>query len=639
MSWDKQMFRIYGVEPTADGFVDSSVWLQHLLPEDRIEQEGWRNSVHLHQGRHREFRILQDGTNAIRHIRSVDTLRTDANGRPESIIGTNLDITEIKHTEEILRESERHLRAVINALPVAIYATDADGNLTHFNQTAVDFSGCTPELGNDKWCKGLKLFHPNGSAMPYDDCPMAIALREGRPLFGVEAMAERPDKSRINFLAHPTPLRDASGRIIGGINMLIDISERKRLDQVLLENNLELNKAKTLAEKANRAKSDFLSNMSHELRTPLNAILGFAQLIDASNPQPTPSQKRSVLQILQAGWYLLDLINEILDLTLIESGRLPLSMEIVSLPDLMRECKAMVEPQALNRNITLNFPEFDAPFKVNADSTRLKQVIINLLSNAIKYNRPNGTVTVSCTEYRTGRARISVEDTGEGLSPDQLAQLFQPFNRLGKENSNEEGTGIGLVMTKRLVKLMGGKIAVESTLGKGTVFSVELVMGTENALPIAHADLNSLSDYQQIKTGSTKRTLLYVEDNPANLTLIEDIIAAHTDFSLLTARDGFAGVELARLAQPDLILMDINLPGMSGTEALKILANDSLTQHIPVIALSANAIPQDIQRGLEAGFFRYITKPIRINEFMSSLDAALELNQKEPSTLKKEERA
>jgi len=638
MSWDKQMFRIYGVTPTPDGIVDSNVWMQHLLPEDRLEQEGWRNSIHLHEGRHRQFRIRQDGTGEIRHIRSVDTVRTDANGKPESIIGTNLDITEIKRTEDILRESERHLRAVINALPVAIYATDADGNLTHFNQTAVEFSGCTPELGNDKWCKGLRLFHPDGSPMPYEDCPMAIALREGRPLFGVEAMAERPDKARINFLAHPTPLRDTSGNIVGGINMLIDISERKRLDQVLLENNIELNKAKNIAEKANRAKSDFLSNMSHELRTPLNAILGFAQLIDASNPQPTPSQKRSVLQILQAGWYLLDLINEILDLSLIESGRLPLSMEIVSLPELMRECKTMVEPQALNRNITLHFPEFNSPFQVTADNTRLKQVLSNLLSNAIKYNRPNGKVTVTCEEFQ-GRARISVADTGEGLSPEQLLQLFQPFNRLGKENSSEEGTGIGLVMTKRLIKLMGGKITVESKVGQGTLFRVELLMGAEQPANLSRHDVHSISEYHHIKRRSAKRTLLYVEDNPANLTLVEDIVASRTDFSLLTARDGFAGVEQARLAQPDLILMDINLPGMSGTEALKVLAKDPLTQHIPVIALSANALPNDIQKGLEAGFFRYLTKPIRINELVSSLDAALELTKENTTTLKKEERA
>lgn len=639
MRWDKQMFRIYGVQPTEDGIVSRDEWPQHLLPDDQIEQEGWDKAIHLQQGGSREFRIKQGVTNAIRHIRSVETLRTDAQGKVESIVGTNLDITEIKRTEETLRESERHLRAVINALPVAIYATDAEGKLTHFNQSAVEFSGCVPELGSDTWCKELRLFHPDGSPMSYEECPMAIALREGRPLFGVEAMAERPDKTRVNFVAHPTPLRDTSGKIIGGINMLIDITERKRLDQVLLENNIELKKAKNLAEKANRAKSDFLSNMSHELRTPLNAILGFSQLIEASNPPPTPSQKRSVAQILQAGWYLLDLINEILDLTLIESGRLPISMEMVSLPGLMRECKALVEPQALNRNITLNFPEFNSAFVVSADNTRLKQVLINLLSNAIKYNRPNGSVTVNCKEYRPGYARISVEDTGEGLSPEQLSQLFQPFNRLGKENSTEEGTGIGLVMTKRLIKLMGGKIAVESEVGKGTTFSVELLMGIENPTGITANETLLIPKHRSIKNNPSKYTLLYVEDNPANVTLIEDIIEMRTDFFLLTARDGFAGVEQARLAQPDLILMDINLPGMSGTEALKILTKDPLTKHIPIIALSANAIPQDIEKGLAAGFFRYLTKPIRIDEFMNTLDAALELKNKNKMNLKREERA
>lgn len=622
MRWDKQMFRIYGEQPTPDGFVNREVWTQHLMPSDRVTQRSWDKIMHMQEGRHQEFRIRQGNTNEIRHIRSVKTLRIDEKGRVESIIGTNLDITEIKRTEDILRESERRLRVVIDALPVAIYATDAAGALTHFNQTAVEFFGCPLRLGDDSWCKNLLLFHSDGSPMPYDQSPMAIALHEDRQLYGMEAIVERPDRSRVNFIAYPTLMRDTSGKVIGGINMMIDITERKRLDQVLLENNIELNKAKNLAEKANRAKSDFLSNMSHELRTPLNAILGFAQLIEASNPPPTPSQKRSVTQILQAGWYLLDLINEILDLTLIESGRLPLSMEMVSLPELMRECQAMVEPQALNRNITLNFPEFDSPFIVAADNTRLKQVLINLLSNAIKYNRPNGKVIITCNEISPGRAQITVADTGEGLSPEQLAQLFQPFNRLGKENTTEEGTGIGLVMTKRLIKLMGGRISVSSEVGRGTSFSVELSMGEDNFAVISNQDAPAPKQIN-MKGNTTKRTLLYVEDNPANLTLVEDIIASRSDFFLLTARDGFAGIELARLAQPDLILMDINLPGMSGTEALKILARDSLTKHIPVIALSANAIPRDIEKGLEAGFFRYLTKPIRIHEFMSTLDAAL----------------
>jgi len=637
MHWDKQMFRIYGVEPTPDGFVSYDVWNQYLLLDERFKQENGSDLTHFQNGHHREFKIKQAGTDEIRQIQSVSTLRTDAKGKVESIIGTNLDITEIKRSEDILRESERRLRAVIDALPVAIYATDANGALTHFNQSAVEFFGCTPELGRKDWCKDLLFFYPDGSPIPYEHSPVSIEYQIDHQLDGIEAIVERTDQSRVNFVAHPTLLHDMSGNTIGGINMLVDITERKRLDQVLLENNIELNNAKNLAEKANRAKSDFLSNMSHELRTPLNAILGFAQLIEASNPPPTPSQKRSVTQILQAGWYLLDLINEILDLTLIESGRLSLSMEMVSLPDLLLECRTMVEPQALNRNITLNFLECDSTFIVSADNTRLKQVLINLLSNAIKYNRPNGKVTVSCRESIPGRVQINIEDTGEGLSPEQLSQLFQPFNRLGKENSNEEGTGIGLVMTKRLIKLMGGKISVSSVVNEGTLFSVELSMGKVFNHTIT-SEQPSVKRYR-IKDTTTKRTLLYVEDNPANLSLVEDIIATRPEFSLLTARDGFAGIEVARLAQPDLILMDINLPGINGTEALKILAKDSLTKHIPIIALSANAIPRDIEKGIDAGFFRYLTKPIRIDEFLSALDAALETEYKKMSKPKKEEKA
>lgn len=637
MRWDAQMFRIYGVEPTPDGLVKREDWFKHLLPEDRRVQKALDEAISLRDCSSHEFRIHRAGDEEeIRHIQSVETMRTNAQGHVESIVGTNLDITELKRTEDTLRESERHLRAVIDALPVAIYTTDANGSLTHFNQTAVEFSGRTPEIGTDHWCISMKLYNPNGTPLPHDQCPMAIALKEGRQLLGAEAIAERPDGSRVWFTAHPTPLHDITGKLIGGINMLIDITERKRLDQVLLENNIELKKTKNLAEKANRAKSDFLSNMSHELRTPLSAILGFAQLIEASNPPPTPSQKRSVDQILQAGWYLLDLINEILDLTLIESGRLPVSMETVALPDIIHECETMIEPQALNRNITLNFPKFETPVTVKADSTRLKQALINLLSNAIKYNHQYGAVTVTCIECEVNRIRISVEDTGEGLPPEKLSQLFQPFNRLGKENSSEEGTGIGLVMTKRLVKLMGGSIHVKSTVGKGTTFSIDLDMATESEV-IEVEPQNFLNLIPaQVKNDAPKRTLLYVEDNLANLTLIEDILASRNDILLITARDGYSGIELARVAQPDLILMDINLPGISGVEALKILSKDPITHQIPVIALSANAIPRDIEKGLEAGFFRYLTKPIKINEFMHTVDSALEISTQKPMRINEE---
>ncbi|MEO5669547.1 MAG: ATP-binding protein, partial [Ramlibacter sp.] len=384
----------------------------------------------------------------------------------------------------------------------------------------------------------------------------------------------------------------------------------------------ELNEAMTAADQANRAKSDFLSSMSHELRTPLNAILGFAQLLETGAPAPTPTQKRNIEQILKAGWYLLELINEILDLSLIESGTLTLSKEPVSLSEVMVECRAMVEPQARNRGLGMTFPSFDVPCFINVDRTRVKQVLINLLFNAIKYNRPQGTVRVECRPGGAQSIRISVHDTGVGLAPEQLAQLFQPFNRLGQEAGAEEGTGIGLVVTKRLVQLMGGTIGAESTVGEGSHFWIEFEVAAVPRLEILELDA---ADPARLLApgGRPLRTLLYVEDNPANLELVEQLIARRPDLRLLSAADGRMGIEYARACLPQVILMDINLPGLSGIEAMKVLRADPTTAHIPIIALSANAIPRDIEKGLEAGFFDYITKPIVVVKFMEALDAAL----------------
>ena len=367
--------------------------------------------------------------------------------------------------------------------------------------------------------------------------------------------------------------------------------------------------------------------MSHELRSPLNAILGFAQLMESTSPSPTAAQAGRIAQILQAGWYLLKLINEILDLAGIESGQVSLSLESVSLSEVMSECQAMMEPQAQQRGIRMTFPRFDNPIFVSADRTRLKQIVINLLSNAIKYNKEQGTVVVDCTTSTPGRTRISVKDTGAGLSPEKLAQLFQPFNRLGQEAGGVAGTGIGLVVTKRLAELMGGVLGVESTAGAGSVFWCELISSAAPQ-PVVENGEAATFDGPPVPTGGRPRTLLYVEDNPANMKLVEQLIALRPDMRLLTAVNGTLGIELARATQPNAILMDINLPGISGIEALKILREDPATAHIPVVALSANAMPRDIAKGLDAGFFRYLTKPIKVKEFMDTLNAALEHAEK-----------
>lgn len=290
------------------------------------------------------------------------------------------------------------------------------------------------------------------------------------------------------------------------------------------------------------------------------------------------------------------MINEILDLALIESGKLSLSLEPVSLEDVLRECEVMVEPQAKERDIRVIFSGPKSPYFVNADRTRVKQLLLNLLSNAIKYNKQYGTITVNCTLTPADYIRVSVRDTGAGLTKEQLGQLFQPFNRLGQKGDVEEGTGIGLVVCKRLVELMGGVIGVESTVGEGSVFWFELIRTTEQQEPshVPQCPTFATTDGQAEEEQST---LLYVEDNPANLMLVEDLLGRRPDIRFLSAKEAIAGIEIARNSIPDIILMDINLPGISGIDALKMLADIPETAHIPVIALSANAIPAISKRG------------------------------------------
>ncbi len=556
---------------------------------------------------------------------SVTALRDDQ----EAIIGYLLigtDNTARKQIEEErkkldqrLRDQQFYTRSLIESNIDAIITTDPAGIITDVNKQMELLTDCTrDELIGAPF---KKYFTEPERAE--DSINLTLAEKK---VNNYELTARTRDGMETVVSFNASTFYDRDRNLQGVFAAARDVTERKRLDWVLHEKNVELESARLVADKANLAKSDFLSSMSHELRSPLNAILGFAQLMESETPPPTPRQTESIAQILRAGWHLLKLINEILDLTKIESGLIPLLKEPVALAAILTECQSMFENQAQQRAITMVFPPADLAYFVAADQTRLKQIFINLLTNAIKYNTLQGTVEVTCTPGTEGRIRVSIRDTGKGLSPEQLSQLFQAFNRLGQEGSGVEGTGIGLVVAKQLVELMDGTIGVESKVGEGSVFWFELLSATAPAAPL-ESSVVTLSR-PVLLSRMQVRTLLYVEDNPANMTLVEKIIERHPDIRLLTAVDGRSGIALARQEVPDVILLDINLPGINGYETLKLLREDPLTSHIPALAISANAMPSDIKKGNEAGFLRYLTKPIKVDEFMSALNAALELTER-----------
>ncbi len=417
-------------------------------------------------------------------------------------------------------------------------------------------------------------------------------------------------------------------RVQGEVMRLNDELEARVRDRTtqLERSNQDLVLATAAAEEANRAKSEFLSNMSHELRTPLNAIIGFGQLLSGPGAHPVEGAKgrEFVTYIVSAGRHLLTLINDILNLAQIEAGKLTLSVEPVELDEVLAECNVMMAPLAEKRDVRMLFPAATGSI-VDADRTRLSQVLLNLLSNAVKYNREHGTVVVDVARAAPERLVIRVQDTGLGMQQEQLESLFQPFNRLGQETGRQEGTGIGLVLTKHLVELMGGSLGVNSAPGVGSVFWVELRThalvkdGERVPSDAVDAGMGNAIDAEH-RTGTL---VLYIEDNPASQQLVSSALAHRPGTRLLIASNGKEGLELARATLPDVILMDNNMPVLSGSEAQAMLKADPRTAGIPIIALTANAMPAAVARGLAAGFFSYLTKPVDIEELERTLENAV----------------
>ena len=484
-NWE-QMHQVEGRNFVKEAKKSNANWLQdnihpddHLAIQERVSQAIQTKSIF--EMEHRVFRL--DNSVGWTYSRAVPLFNKQ--GEITEWFGTAADITERKNEQEKLRQSEERFRVLFELGPVAMYTVDAAGTIQEFNRNAINLWGREPQRGDpsESYCCAYRIYMPDGTYVPHAKNAVADVL-QGRvsAAIDVEAILERQDGTRVSVVANVVPLLNDDGEIVGAMNCMVDMTYRKNIEDALISNNLELQTAKLAAEKANLAKSEFLSSMSHELRTPLNSILGFAQLIEAGTAPLTPTQMRNIQQILQAGWYLLALINEILDLAQIESGTQSITHEQVVVADVMQECATMIEPLALKHGVSTIFSTLAPNLCVHADRTRLKQIMINLLSNAVKYNKMGGTVIVDYIVSQT-TLRICVIDTGAGLSAEQLTQLFQPFNRLGRQANIEEGTGIGLMVCKRLIELMDGKIGVQSTVDVGSKFWIELDLTSETTMP------------------------------------------------------------------------------------------------------------------------------------------------------------
>jgi hypothetical protein len=416
-----------------------------------------------------------------------------------------------------------------------------------------------------------------------------------------------PDGSVHWLASRSTPIVGPDGGALHYIGVNWDITEGVNAETARRE--------KFIAQRESEAKSQFLARMSHELRTPLNAVLGFAQLLHLDSDIHDTEQRSRIEHILSAGEHLLSLINEVLDLSSLESGQLKLDMQAVPLAELVNEALPLVTPLAQGFHVKVECDDIDGV--VWADRIRLRQVLINLLSNAIKYNRPDGVARVG-TQLHGGQVVLTVTDTGRGLTPEQRAHLFEPFNRLGIEREGIEGTGIGLAIVKTLVGRMGGSIEVCSEPGTGSSFSVKLQRADQPS-PVTSEAPAPPAGAARVRTA----TLLYIEDNPINVMLMQELVASREGWTLVSEVNGARGVARAAELQPDIVLVDMQLPDFDGFEVLRQLVADPRTSRLPCMAVSANAMPDDVARALAAGFVEYWTKPINFAAFLKSLESRL----------------
>ncbi len=620
VDWSGGFWDSLGYGPECIDQINSSKKLVHYIHPDDRDRMHQIAVEHLRKGAPFStcYRILaREGHYIWTQVRA-DSIR-DENGWVRYISGVNFDVTELKETEAALRESEARQVRILQAANDGIWEWYANSGGFHFSSRCWELLGYDDQ--DDVITRGENRLRVWRSHIYPDDLPKfdrALSDHiEGKGMFDIEyrVLSKHGDlrwiraRGRVDIDEAGKPFR------MSGTNM--DVTDVKRAEERVIQ-------AKEAAEKANRAKSEFLSSMSHELRTPLNAILGYAQLFEYDG-NLSQVQLDNMREIRKAGQHLLQLINDVLDLAKIESGKMTVSLEPVLVSRVIAECFTLIQPQADARGVRLysTLNSLESTYVI-ADNVRLKQALINLLSNGVKYNTLGGELELCLSLLEPDSMRILVRDTGHGIAVERQAEMFQPFNRLHAEHSMVEGSGVGLVITKQLVEMMQGKLDFVSREGVGTEFWIDLPLSLEWNQDLLAAGKHR-SDSQEPAALQVEREcrILYIEDNPSNIRLLQQIFARYPQVSLDVAEEAFLGIYKARSGRPDVIILDINLPGMDGYETLSVLKRDSVTGGIPVIGLSANAMPYDIERGRSAGFYDYLTKPVDINRLITVLNELL----------------
>ncbi|PCK09251.1 MAG: hypothetical protein COA42_05180 [Alteromonadaceae bacterium] len=519
-----------------------------------------------------------------------------------------------KRTKE-LRESEARLRMIMNTAADAIITINDRGLIESFNASAESMFGYKE---SEVIGENVSLLTNDRDKGQHDNYLKNYQKTGEAKIIGIGREVVAKTSSGREFPIHLSVSKSVSGNKLIYTGIIHDISDRKKYERNLYQ-------AKAEAESANKSKSIFLSSMSHELRTPLNSILGFSQLLEID---PTGSlsedQKEAITFIRSGGEHLLELITQVLDLSKIESGNITTSIESIKVSSILNACISMVEQAAIKNKISIikdDIPE--ALETILADKTLFRQVVLNLLSNAIKYNKENGEVKITTKATAQDKLRIIVSDTGIGIPKEKHLEVFQPFNRLGADATDISGTGIGLSISKRLIEVMGGAIGFDSEAGKGSSFWVEVPLNNnEYLVPINESVDNTLGNLDD-DLSCTSGTILYIEDNLKNLAMMQSFIKQFEKLVLITEKNAEEGIETAIREHPDLIILDINLPGMNGLEALKVLRKADTTQSIPIIALTAAATREDVEDGNLAGFAHYLTKPVQLGELLSVILSSL----------------